>query len=241
LSVGPYWSFLELVTGMGLLFESHGQMRMKWAIYRRLLYPLVAGAAVAWIDSELGLGVALLVGCVAAFLLLWPVVFHGLPLGVARSDWLLIPIYLGFIVAFGAASALGRYLVEYARAQGGGSPIAYLRQEGPGWVITAIIGWRPRRSGAAEWLGSASDVRAGIARDTTTSRRVKTTTRDERIRRIARRDRLEPRNVARNLILWRFAKIVETRGFRRRRHQIEVLGLPDWQEIVILALSWQPR
>jgi hypothetical protein len=137
--LGPYWSFLELVTGMSTVFESRGRLPMKRAIARRLAYPTAAGFLTVWINRDVGTAGVAVIGATAAGLLLWPIVFAGLPLGVARNDWLLVPIYSGFVVAFAACAVLGRFFFEYARAQGNGDALVYFREEGVSWLVTAII------------------------------------------------------------------------------------------------------
>jgi hypothetical protein len=153
--LGPYWSFLDLVTGMGMLFESHGRRRMSWAIYRRVLYPLFLGFFIAWLDPSLTVSGAATIGAVSALLLLWPVIFHGLPLGVARRDWLLLPLYAGFITGFAASAAVGRYLLAFARAQGSGDVASYLREQGLAWLVTSIIAI----AAVSFWGGASSRLR----------------------------------------------------------------------------------
>lgn len=140
LFVGPYWSVSELVSGMGSLYESYGKTRSHWAMVRRFVYPAITGFAVGWIDADLGPSGAAVLGTVTALLLLWPIVFHGLPLGVARNDWLLVPLYLGFTLAFAASAMLGWFFIDYARAQGHGSALRYLKEQGLEWAITAVLG-----------------------------------------------------------------------------------------------------
>jgi hypothetical protein len=153
--VGPYWSATELVSGMGSLYESYGRRRTGWAVTRRFAYPAIMGFVIAWMERDLSAGGAALLGGLTAFLLLWPIVFHGLPRGVSRSDWMLLPLYGGFIVAFASGAVFGFFLFEYVRAQGNGHPLEYIRDKGLDWALAAVILF----IGGSFWGGAQSRIR----------------------------------------------------------------------------------
>jgi hypothetical protein len=139
--IGPYWSFSEIVAGMGGTDAEYwyaGGTR-RWAAIRRFAYPLIVGAAMSIIDPKLSISGAVTIGLVTIGFLLWPIVTHGLPLGVAKSDWLLLPLYVGIVLAFGAFTALGHLAIEFGRAQGNGDLGRYATDQAADWIITTII------------------------------------------------------------------------------------------------------
>lgn len=119
--IGPYWSVSEIVAGMGgfevELFYS--VVRHRFAIIRRFTFPGVAGAVTALIWAEDALARGALMGGLCALLLLWPLLFHGLPWGVARNDWLLLPLYVALLVGFALSGFMGASIVGVVRAEAG--------------------------------------------------------------------------------------------------------------------------
>jgi hypothetical protein len=102
--IGPYWAFAELVAGMGSIDAEwwYEQRTLRFGVVRRLLYVVAMGAALSALDEELRSVDLGIVGVTTAALLLWPIIFHGLPHGVFKSDWQLLPTYGGLVIAFGS-------------------------------------------------------------------------------------------------------------------------------------------
>src|SRR4051812_8762006 len=74
--LGPYFALSELVPGFGSdLMVSDKTTRH--AMIRRLIYPFLVGAGISVLGVS-GLSLAA-VGLLGAALLLWPIIFHGLP------------------------------------------------------------------------------------------------------------------------------------------------------------------
>jgi hypothetical protein len=115
--IGPYWSWLELIPLLGVE-DSATAKRRRGALLRRIALPGLATfvLGVAWPPEYNSLD-ALIIATSAAGLLLWPIIFTGLPRGVPGFQLALI--YLAFAVAFGGAGWIGRYIAEFIRAGDG--------------------------------------------------------------------------------------------------------------------------
>jgi hypothetical protein len=148
--IGPYWTFMEVLPGMGSVDADQWYERptLRFAIARRYLYGIGVGVIAAIWYSDLGIDGAAVVGLVLAGLLLWPIVFHGLPFGILRRDWQLIPLYLSVIASFVAASVVGDLTVSYVRAQSAGDALGWFRDHlletvfwgGLGFAANAVFG-----------------------------------------------------------------------------------------------------
>jgi hypothetical protein len=155
--IGPYWTFMEVVPGMGGTDVDwwYSRPTLRWAVTRRYAYLVLLGAFLSIIDADLATTDAAVIGVVTAGLLLWPLLFHGLPLGVAKSDWQLIPLYLGVIVSFAAAPVVGVLAVEYVEEQSDGDVPGWLKDqvfEVLFWPLVLFIG-------TAFFLGSYKSLR----------------------------------------------------------------------------------
>lgn len=139
--IGPYWALSEVVAGMGGLEEQYWyeRRRISWALIRRFAYPLLLAALLATIQPDHGAMEGALYGAATAGLLLWPILFAGLPLGVLPRDWLLIPLYTGFFMGFTGAGALGAQLVNTARTLADGGLREYLGEHLFGWLLTLLM------------------------------------------------------------------------------------------------------
>lgn len=155
--IGPYWTFMEVVPGMGGTDVEWWYERptLRWAIARRYLYVVLLGVALAFVDDELTIWDAALVGAFVAGLLLWPIVFHGLPYGIAPSDWQLIPLYLGVVMSFTGAGATGWLAIEYIREQSGGDVGKWITDKAGETALFWLIGI----AGYAFFRGSLSSLR----------------------------------------------------------------------------------
>lgn len=116
--VGPYFALSGVISGSegitARMWYEEGPLRQ--ALARRFLYPCIAGFLLGW--SGLATTDVVSVGLLAAGLLLWPMVFHGLPWFVPRRTWHLPALYTSFAVAFGALAGVGlsvqRLVVEFS-------------------------------------------------------------------------------------------------------------------------------
>lgn len=154
--VGPYWTFTEVVPGMGTDVDWwYAQPRLRWAIVRRYSYAALPGAFLSVYDHQLATADVALVGVVLAGLLLWPLLFHGLPIGVAPRDWQLVPLYIGVVASFTAAPVVGSLLVDYVQEQSGGDVVGWLKDETFDiifWPLLLLVG-------SALFRGSYSSLR----------------------------------------------------------------------------------
>lgn len=100
--IGPYWALVELIR-----FEDPRPKVRRHTIWRRALYPAVVGMALVWLRPESTPFDAGTVAALGAGLLLWPMVFHGAPLGVVRNPLSLVGLYAALVASFFATGYLG--------------------------------------------------------------------------------------------------------------------------------------
>lgn len=134
--LGPYFAFSELISGFGFEFLIF-QRSTRAAMIRRLLYPLLVG----FVCSILGVAGASLVGvgALAAILLIWPVVFHGLPVGVSQRSLAVPLLYISLLVSYGGLTLLGGYIAEIMRQAGEGDILVYVRESFRDWALTGLV------------------------------------------------------------------------------------------------------
>lgn len=126
-AVGPYFSFFELMPGTGITDAIlQGEERpIRLAVIRRFGYGFLLGLILAFafdaslLDAALA---GLLVGC----LLLWGLLFQGLPTWAAPIRTLIV-IYAAVILVYGATASLG-YLFVAVVAEG--DLLAWAQREG---------------------------------------------------------------------------------------------------------------
>lgn len=160
--IGPYWAFTEIIPGLEGVDTDlwYDRPALGFAIIRRYSYVGVAAAAVNIFVSPWGIAEAALTGAAIAVLLMWPLFFHGLPYGVLRRDWQLIPLYTGVVVSFVSAAVVGRLAWGYVDAQAGGEPLRWLRDhaiEGGFWSAMMVVG-------TAFFRGSLLSLRRNVRR-----------------------------------------------------------------------------
>jgi hypothetical protein len=156
--IGPYWSFTELIPGLegvdaDLWYERPALLQ---AIVRRYAYVALASGIVTAAESTWGVAEAALLGVAIAGLLLWPIVFHGLPYGILRRDWQLLPLYGGVVMSFISAAVVGCLGWGYIEAQADGEPWQWLRghfADALFWSAAGIVG-------TAFFRGSLRSLRA---------------------------------------------------------------------------------
>lgn len=134
--LGPYFALSELVPGFGSdLMVSDKTTRH--AMIRRLVYPFLVGAGIS-VFGVSGLSLAA-VGLLGAALLLWPIIFHGLPYGISKRSRLLWVLYFSLLVSYGGLSLLGGFVIELMREAGDGDIGKYVSENFRDWVITALV------------------------------------------------------------------------------------------------------
>lgn len=105
--VGPYFAISSVIGGTegitARMWYEEGPLRQ--ALIRRFVYPGVAGFLLGW--TGLSTTDIVSVGLLAAGLLFWPTVFHGLPWFVPRRTWHLPALYVSFAFAFSALAGVG--------------------------------------------------------------------------------------------------------------------------------------
>jgi hypothetical protein len=141
LVIGPYWAFSEVIAGMGGTDVDfwYSKQTVRFSIFRRFFYVAAMGAALDLYYGGVSGRDAALIGAISAGLLLWPIVFHGLPLGVAKNDWQLIPLYVSVIGGFISSALFGQYAVDFIREQSGGDLVGWARDEALKWAISFIL------------------------------------------------------------------------------------------------------
>ena len=114
--VRPYWSWIEMLPDEAT--EDAGTVReRRRSLWRRVTIPGVVCfvLSIGW-PRIYDLGDIAIVGLGSAALLLWPIVFRGLPWGV--SGWRLTFLYSSLVGSYAASSVTGGYIGQFARAQG---------------------------------------------------------------------------------------------------------------------------
>ena len=131
-----YFSWVEFFSEVGGDPWNDSQQR-RVALARRLLVPFVVMfVLVLAIPARYDLTGGALVGALAALLVLWPMVFHGLPYGVRSSDWELVPIYSSFIALFAISGTLGAGGAQAIRETE--APIVYSVQTA-GTIVLGVV------------------------------------------------------------------------------------------------------
>jgi len=133
--IGPYWAWVELIPFNGEDGVRTAGPRQKALIRRVALPGGVAFGLVAIWPSVYGLLDAVAVGMAAAGLLLWPLIFHGLPY-VLRGKWAIL-FYGSLLGAFASAAALGAYMAGFARADDG--VLSFLQENAFGFIIGGLV------------------------------------------------------------------------------------------------------
>lgn len=125
--IGPYFAIGELLPSFGGRESAHFYAKgtLRFALVRRLAYPIIMGVIYAIVGSNITL--ALLGGLVTGFLLVWPAwIAPNPPIGVSTRDALYHIFYLLVLLSAGALTLLGFYLVEAITYLSDGEPLRYL-------------------------------------------------------------------------------------------------------------------
>jgi hypothetical protein len=134
--LGPYFALSELIPGFGNDLMV-GDRVTRAAMIRRLFYPLIVGAAASFF-GVFGLSLAS-VGFIGAGLLLWPIIFQGLPYGVSRYSKTLPILYVSFLISYAGLSLAGGYIVDVMRQAEGGDLAKYVAENFRDWAITGLV------------------------------------------------------------------------------------------------------
>ncbi len=106
--IGPYFALSDLISAMpptqARMFYEDTVLRR--ALYRRFVYPFLLGVVLGG-TTDMAMTDVTAVGVVTALLLVWPVVFQGLPWYVPTRTWHLPALYVSFLIAYGALTLSG--------------------------------------------------------------------------------------------------------------------------------------
>lgn len=127
--IGPYFALSAVLGGSEGVdaYQFYESKERRSALLRRFSYPAIAGFALSW--TTLTWIQIVSIGLVSAFLLVWPVIFHGLPWQVPRRTWHLPVLYTSFIFAFPALAGLGAELQSAFTEVAAGDIRSWLREE----------------------------------------------------------------------------------------------------------------
>lgn len=139
--IGPYFAMSSIITGMEGMADRwwYEKPKMRSAFLRRLLYPAFFGFGLAFIDPERG-ATAWAVGTLAAILLIWPTIFHGLPSFVSRRDWEIRIFYAAFVMTYAALAQFGYFFWLLIQTQSKGKPINWMADQTLGAAGTFAAG-----------------------------------------------------------------------------------------------------
>lgn len=135
--VGPYFALSSLISATEGpdARDFYTDPARRRALIRRFLYPVILGFILGWfVTSSVDIAAA---GAVTAGLLIWPVLFHGLPLGVSRRDWEIPVLYLSFSVSFALLAIGGSRLKVLLVAFSNGDVAGWLARQ----ALSATLFW----------------------------------------------------------------------------------------------------
>ena len=137
LLIGPYWAWIELLPSLDE--DANSRKLRRWSIVRRTAVPgvIAFGMVNLWrrvyTESDV-----VVVAVIAAGLLLWPIVVHGLPLGVMARDWELLIIYGALIASFASSAWIGARTAGWVHREYGDFG-SFLRQEALGFGLGLLV------------------------------------------------------------------------------------------------------
>lgn len=116
--IGPYWSWLELLSYFGE--DTRSRRARLQSITRRVAVPGVVTLILfaVW-PEQYSSWDSVLIGLGGASLLLWPMVIYGLPPGMRLVDGTTLMLYGSFLLAFGASSWTGSSISSWAAEEYG--------------------------------------------------------------------------------------------------------------------------
>ena len=132
----PYFALTDLVPGSAITTAlADGDKYARRAVISRFSFPLVLGVVLGVVAPPQAWHAAM-GGAILAGLMLWPIVFRGLPRGVLRSDWWLLPLYAGFVAAYAGAALLGQQFVLIVAK---GDLLGYARDQALQFLVGAAL------------------------------------------------------------------------------------------------------
>lgn len=135
--VGPYFALSSVIAaseGVGSRYWYTDSQR-RLALARRFAYPCLAGFLLAWTE-EAPTNIAAM-GAISAGLLIWTVIFAGLPWYVPRRSWHLPALYSTFILGCGLASLAGLCLQRLVLRFAEGDVVGWLAEQ----MVSTILLW----------------------------------------------------------------------------------------------------
>jgi hypothetical protein len=152
---GPYFALSSFITGadgMGGDWWNENP-RLRRAVARRFIYPIFAGIALGLlgVGSWESLGV---VGFLAAVLLLWPILFGGVPRFSSRRDWEIPTLYLTFAGAYTLLVPAGGAIAWWISGSPDTGPFAWLADQ----IVGSVVLWGGSVLTSAVFLGARSSL-----------------------------------------------------------------------------------
>lgn len=138
--IGPYFALSSLVSGTEGLWANdfYTDPARRRALIRRFLYPVILGFSLAWfVPSTVDVAGA---GGITAGLLIWPILFHGMPVGVSRRDWEVPVLYASFLIAFPLLAMGGSSLKGLLMAFSNGDAPHWLAEQALWSILRWILG-----------------------------------------------------------------------------------------------------
>jgi len=137
--IGPYFALSSLIGGTEGIWADcdYNNPALRKALIRRFLYPALLGFALAWFEPSTADLAA--TGALAAGLLIWPLVFQGLPMNVSRRDWELPILYLSFFFAFPLLAICGASLKKLLVALSNGDVPHWLLEQALSLLIYSVL------------------------------------------------------------------------------------------------------
>lgn len=137
LLLGPYWAWIELLPALGDDDGTRSERRR--AMARRVAIPGIASFAACSIwPATYSEGDAMTIAGLAAGLLLWPAVVHGLPFNVMARNSEVAILWGSLVAAFVSSALLGasaaRWIIEDYRNVAG-----FLRQQALELIFASVV------------------------------------------------------------------------------------------------------
>jgi hypothetical protein len=156
-----YFSWVELFSDLSPEGAESQKIRRQ-TMLARLFVPFVVVALTRFLwQQDMSYWSAGSIGLLIGFLMLWPIVFQGLPFGILKRDWLLWPIYGSFLCLLMMAAMFGWGISEIFLAVD--DPIELILTSGgeliTSTVVVAILLWIFQSS--ASKLGKQRGARSG--------------------------------------------------------------------------------
>lgn len=135
--IGPYFALSDLISALPPTNarDWYEDKQLRRALQRRFLYPVLLGISLQWL-TNLAMTDICAAGFLTAALLLWPLIFQGLPWWIPTKTWHLPMLYLSFLIAY-TTFTLGGALLQVLLARiTDGDVINWLTNE---LLSTAIV------------------------------------------------------------------------------------------------------